>query len=60
MKSAVDGLRFSDGKGIEVSKTVTGGFFIGESVRKASWSGGGIDMRSNEFRKTVFGYECGR
>lgn len=60
VNSADPGLQFSDMVGIEVSKTVTGGLFNGESVRKDSMSGGGILMRSNELRKTVFGNECGR
>ena len=44
----------------EESKIAMGGFFIGESVTKDSVSGGGMDMRSNEFRKTVLGNEFGR
>lgn len=45
--------------GIDVSNTVTGGFFIGESVVNASRSGGGIEIPSNEFSKTIVGNELG-
>jgi hypothetical protein len=45
--------------GIEVSNTVTGGFFIGESVVNVDSCGGGIDILSNEFSKTVVGNDLG-
>lgn len=43
----------------EVSNTVRGGFLCGESVVVVSVAGGGIEILSNEFWKSLVGNELG-